>query len=235
MEKAIEYLRKTGAAKAEKKSGRAVKEGLIAAHIDSKLGALVEVLCETDFVAKNEKFRDFMRELAKMAAESQKDGDITDDIKIKANEKLTQMIAVIGENMQISRAIRWQSKNGLCAAYLHMGGKIAVMIEAEGVTEANILNDVCMHIAAFTPKYIAPENVPADVIAKEKEIAASQLGNKPPQILEKILEGKISKWYSEVCLMKQPWIRDDKISTEKAVPGLTVKRFIRWQVGESLS
>ncbi|HOK05059.1 MAG TPA: translation elongation factor Ts [Victivallales bacterium] len=235
MEKAIEYLRKTGAAKAEKKSGRAVKEGLIAAHIDSKVGALVEVLCETDFVAKNEKFRDFIRELAKTAAEIQKEGDVTNDIRIKAGEKLTQMIAVIGENMQISRAIRWESRNGLCSAYLHMGGKIAVMIEAEGVTNPTILNDVCMHIAAFTPKYIVPEDIPSDIIAKEKEIAKSQLGNKPPQILEKILDGKISKWYSEVCLMKQPWIRDDKISTEKAVPGLKVRRFVRWHVGESVT
>lgn len=233
MEKAIEHLRKSGAAKAEKKSGRSVKEGLIAAHMDGATGVLAEVLCETDFVAKNEKFREFIRELAKSGASTAADGDISAEIKAKGAERLTQMIAVIGENMQIGRAIRWKSAAGVCAAYLHMGGKIAVMIDAEGAKDATALNDVCMHIAAFSPKYVGPEDVPADIIAKEKEIASSQLGNKPPQILEKILEGKINKWFSEVCLMKQPWIRDDKVSTEKANPGLKVKRFVRWQVGEA--
>lgn len=235
IEKAIEYLRKSGAVKAEKKSGRTVKEGLISAHIDGKIGALVEVLCETDFVAKNDKFIDFIKELSKNASTISKDGDISEEVKAIGKEKLTQMIATVGENMQISRAVRWKSQNGICAAYLHMGGKIAVMIEAEGCYNKATLNDVCMHIAAFSPKYISPENIPADIIAKEKEIAASQLGNKPPQILEKILEGKIAKWYSEVCLMKQPWIRDDKVSTEKANPGLKIKRFIRWQIGECAS
>ncbi|HPN85301.1 MAG TPA: translation elongation factor Ts [Victivallales bacterium] len=233
IEKAVEYLRKTGVTKAEKKSGRSVKEGLIASFIDGNTGTLVEVLCETDFVAKNEKFRDFIKSLAKDAASVTTDGDVGAQLKSIGNDRLTQMIAVIGENMQIGRALKWKSQNGVCAAYLHMGGKIAVMIEAEGGKDTTALNDVCMHIAAFSPKYVAPENIPADIVAKEKEIAASQIGNKPPQILEKILDGKLNKWFSEVCLMKQPWIRDDKVSTEKANPGLKVKRFVRWQVGES--
>jgi elongation factor Ts len=129
--------------------------------------------------------------------------------------------------------MKWESASGACAAYLHMGGKIAVMIDAEGCADQAVLNDVCMHIAAFNPQYIAPENIPADVIAKEKEIAASQIGNKPPEIMEKIVSGKLNKWFAEVCLMKQPWIRDDKLSTEKANPALKVKRFARWHVGEN--
>jgi elongation factor Ts len=235
MEKAVEYLRKTGITKAEKKSGRTVKEGLIAAFIEGKTGALAEILCETDFVAKNEKFKDYLKKLAQIAAKSQSQGDHTAEIKAKETESLSQFVAVIGENMQISRTLKWESSSGICAAYLHMGGKIAVMIDAEGVSNPQALNDVCMHIAAFSPKYINPENVPADIINKEKEIAASQIpGNKPPEILEKIVSGKINKWFSEVCLMKQPWIRDDKISTEKANPGLKINRFVRWQVGETL-
>jgi elongation factor Ts len=233
IEKAIEYLRKTGVTKAEKKSGRTVKEGLIAAFIDGGTGSLAEVLCETDFVAKNDKFKEFIKTLAKNGASIAKDGDISSELKAIGAEKLTQLIAVVGENMQIARAIKWKSENGICATYLHMGGKIAVMIEAEGGKDLTVLNDVCMHIAAFSPKFIGPEEIPADVIAKEKEIAASQLGNKPPQILEKIIEGKLNKWFSEVCLMKQAWIRDDKLSTEKANPGLKVRRFVRWQVGET--
>jgi elongation factor Ts len=116
-----------------------------------------------------------------------------------------------------------------------MGGKIGVMLDAEGTSlDQTALNDICMHIAAFKPQYLNPESVPADVIAKEKEIAAAQLGDKPAAMLEKILAGKISKWYTEVCLTKQPWLRDDKVSVEKANSGVTIKRFIRWEVGEEI-
>ena len=108
------------------------------------------------------------------------------------------------------------------------------MIQIEGDADEATLNDVCMHIAAFKPAYTTPDEIPADVIAKEREIAAGQVEGKPAEIIEKIVDGKINKWYKEVCLMQQPWIRDDKQSVEKANPGLVVKRFVRWEIGEEL-
>jgi elongation factor Ts len=143
------------------------------------------------------------------------------------------MIAKIGENMQLRRAVRWVSE-GKCASYLHMGGRIGVMVDVEGDVDDEALSSLCMHIAAFKPDYISPEDIPAEVIEKEKEIAAGQVAGKPADIIDKIVMGKINKWYNEVCLMKQPWIRDDKQSVEKANPGMKVKQFIRWEIGEEL-
>ena len=234
IDKAVEILRKSGAAKAEKKASRTVKEGIISSCISGNKGCLVEVLCETDFVAKNEKFREFVKGIANNTISIDGDGDVLAKVVEKEKESLTQNIAVTGENMQIRRAIKWDSK-GACAIYLHMGGKIGVMIDAEGtISNPAALNDICMHIAAFKPQYLNPESIPADVIAKEKEIAAAQLGDKPAAMLEKILTGKISKWYTEVCLTKQPWLRDDKVSVEKANAGVVIKRFLRWEVGEEI-
>lgn len=234
MEKAIDVLRKSGIAKAEKKASRTVKEGLISSCISGNVGTLVEILCETDFVSKNEKFRDFVKVISANTVKIAGEGDVIAKVLEKEKDALTQNIAVTGENMQIRRAVRWESK-GVCATYLHMGGKIGVLIDVEGnVSNTAALNDICMHIAAFKPQYLNPESIPADVIAKEKEIAAAQLGDKPAAMLEKILGGKISKWYTEVCLTKQPWIRDDKVSVEKANPGVVIKRFLRWEVGEEI-
>ncbi len=234
MEKAVDILRKSGAAKAEKRASKTVKEGIIASCISGSNGTLVEVLCETDFVAKNEKFREFVKVIANNTITIPGDGDVIAKVLEKEKDALTQNIAVTGENMQIRRAVKWESK-GACAIYLHMGGKIGVMIDAEGNTANQAaLNDICMHIAAFKPQYLNPESIPADVIAKEKEIAAAQLGDKPAAMLEKILAGKINKWYTEVCLTKQPWLRDDKTSVEKANAGVVIKRYIRWEVGEAI-
>ncbi|HBC85849.1 MAG TPA: elongation factor Ts [Lentisphaeria bacterium] len=234
MENAVDILRKSGAAKAEKKASRTVKEGIISSCISGNKGTLVEVLCETDFVAKNEKFREFVKGIASNTANIPGDGDVIAKVVEKEKEALTQNIAVTGENMQIRRAVKWESK-GTCAMYLHMGGKIGVMIDVEGnISNTAALNDICMHIAAFKPQYLNPESIPADIITKEKEIAAAQLGDKPAAMLEKILLGKINKWYTEVCLTKQPWLRDDKQSVEKANPGVVIKRFLRWEVGEEI-
>ena len=124
--------------------------------------------------------------------------------------------------------------SGQLGAYLHMGGKIGVMVDVEGPADKALLSDICMHIAAFSPQYVAPDRVPAQIVAKEKEIAAAQVEGKPANMVEKIGVGKIAKWYTEVCLLQQPWIRDDKTSLAKVAPQITVKRFVRWQVGEAL-
>lgn len=233
MEKAVDILRKAGMAKAEKKSGRATKQGKIVTFIDGKVGVMIEALCETDFVATNEKFIDYVDGVVKRAAEISQEGDISEQVAEAEKASLTEQIAKIGENMQLRRAVRWES-NGQCASYLHMGGRIGVLVDVEGDCDESALNDLCMHIAAFKPDFVSPESIPAEVTEKEKEIAAGQVAGKPAEIIEKIVMGKISKWHKEVCLMQQPWIRDDKVSVAKANPGLTVKRFLRWEIGEEL-
>ena len=233
MEKAVDILRKSGMAKAAKKSGRGVKEGKVGSKIDGKVGAMVEVLCETDFVATNDKFKDYVESTVAKVAGLGADGDISAEVAESEKEGLTAMIATIGENMAIRRAVRWESA-GKCASYLHMGGRIGVLVDVEGCDDDAVLTDLCMHIAAFKPSYVAPEDIPAELDAKEREIAAGQVEGKPAEIIDKIVNGKIAKWYNEVCLMKQPWVRDDKQSVEKANPGMVVKRFLRWEVGEEI-
>jgi len=233
VEDAIDNLRKAGIAKAEKKSGRATKEGRIVSSVSGNTGVLLEALCETDFVNKNEKFIEYVDNVLARVSEMPEEGDVTEAVAEMEKDNLTDLIAKIGENMQLRRAVRWISK-GTCASYLHMGGRIGVMIDVEGDATEEALNDICMHIAAFKPEYVNPEEMPEKVMAKEKEIAAGQVEGKPAEIIDKIVMGKISKWYNEVCLTKQPWIRDDKQSVEKANPGVTIKRFLRWELGEEL-
>jgi len=234
MSAAVDVLRKSGIAKAEKKSGRTTKEGKIISTINGGTGVLVEALCETDFVATNDKFIEYVNGVAEKVVNMSDEGDLSKAVAEMEKDSLTELIATIGENMQLRRALRWESK-GKCASYLHMGGKIGVMVDVEGdLPDEEILSSLCMHIAAFKPDYVSPEDIPAETIAKEKEIAAGQVEGKPAEIIDKIVIGKINKWYKEVCLLKQPWIRDDKQSVEKANPGLTIKRFVRWEIGEEL-
>jgi len=138
--------------------------------------------------------------------------------------------------MQIRRAVRFNgSADSKFFGYHHMDGRVSVLVEVEGDADAELLKDICMHIAAFSPRYISQDQVPADVVAKEKEIAAAadpKLKDKPAAMLDKILAGKINRFFSEVCLMNQPWIRDDKSTLAKLQPKLKIKRFVRWMVGE---
>ncbi len=231
---ALDVLRKSGIAKAEKKSGRATKEGKIVSSISGTTGVLIEALCETDFVATNDIFIEYVDGVAAKVADMPNNGDLSVEVAEMEKDALTDLIAKIGENMQIRRALRWESK-GKCASYLHMGGRIGVMVDVEGdIPDEETLNALCMHIAAFKPDYISPEDISDEVIAKEKEIAAGQVAGKPAEIMDKIVTGKINKWYTEVCLTRQPWIKDDKQSVEKANSGLIIKRFVRWEIGEEL-
>ncbi len=233
-EKAIDYLRKSGMAKAEKKAGRAVKEGRITAMVGENSAVMLEVLCETDFVASNEVFNDYIKNLAERLLDFDAEGDISQAVQEAEKAALTELIAKIGENMQIRRVVRWKP-TGKCASYLHMGGRIGVLVDVSGIDDDEVLSDICMHIAAFNPLYIKPEDIPEKDIEKEKEIAGEQVGgNKPPEIMEKIVTGKLRKWYSEICLMNQPWLRDDKTSLAKLYPDASVKAFLRWMIGEEL-
>ena len=229
LSEAVDVLRKSGIAKAEKKSGRTAKEGVIATRITDNGGAVIELLCETDFVAINDKFRAYADEILDKVIALDCDGDVSEKINEMEKENLISMIGTIGENMQIRRAARW---NGNCASYIHGGGRIGVMIEFEG--DVTPTADICMHIAAFNPQYLCSKCIPEAIVAKEKEIHAAQLVGKPENMIDKIIIGKLAKWHKEVCLNDQPWVRDDKVSTSKANPNTKVKRFIRWQVGEGI-
>lgn len=234
MDQAVDVLRKAGITKAAKKVGRSAKEGRVLVSTTDGVAASVELLCETDFVAKTSDFQEFGAALVeRVVTNYDGDGDVSETVAAGENDALVQLIGKIGENMQIRRAARWQS-GGSFGSYLHMGGKIGVLVDVEGEENEAFLRDICMHIAAFNPKFVSQHDVPGDVIDKEKEIAAAQVEGKPANIIDKIVIGKINKWYSEVCLSKQAWIRDDKSCLAKVAPDLQVKRFLRWQVGEEL-
>ena len=239
MNAAVEYLRKSGITKAEKRSDRQTKEGRVYVAADGNKAVIIEVNSETDFVAKNEKFGDYVKEAAKrILAGTSGDGDITEKAQEIEATNLKELSGVIGENMQLRRAVRVESATQL-GSYIHLGGKISVVVEIEGELPAEVtLESICMHVTAFNPPYICPATIPAEAIAKEKEIAMALLDNdpatakKPAEMKEKIVMGKISKWYKDVCLIEQPWILDEKTTLGKIAPKLTVKRFVRWEVGK---
>ena len=224
MEKAIELLRERGIAKAAKKSGRVAAEGLVEAYIseDGKVGAIVEVNSETDFVAKNEEFKTFVKNVAKQVVEKNPK-DVEDLLNQEAtfeagktvNEALVGKIATIGENLSIRRFARFES-NGLLESYIHGDGKIAVLINmAKGDKE--VAKDLCMQIAAARPEYLNEQSVPAERVEKEKEILKVQTMNegKPEAIAEKIVQGRIRKFFEEICLVDQIFVKDSNMKVSE--------------------
>lgn len=232
-EAAYDELRKSGIAKAEKRAGRSTKEGKVFVSVKDGKTAVVEVLCETDFVSKNDKFNAFASAIVERVVEYDADGDVSEKARELEKDEVIGMISTIGENMQLRRAAKWTTSDKV-GTYLHMGGRIGVMVEVAGEIADDILADLCMHIAAFNPQFINAEDIPAEMIEKEKEIATAQLAGKPENIIEKILVGKLNKWYGEICVSRQPWLKDDKSCFAKVAPKAQIKRFIRWQVGEEL-
>ena len=245
MEKAIELLRERGIAKAAKKSGRIAAEGLVDAYIseDGKIGAVVEVNSETDFVAKNEEFKNFVMSVAKQVVEKNPK-DVEEllaqesiDVPEKTvNEVLIDKIATIGENMSIRRFARFESQ-GLVEKYIHGEGKIAVLVNmSKGSKE--VAKDICMQIAAARPEYLNEQSVPAERIAKEKEILKAQTMNegKPEAIAEKIVEGRIGKFFGEICLVDQVYVKDPnkKVSQLLKETDSEVVEFARFEKGEGI-
>ena len=244
-EKAIELLRERGIAKAAKKSDRIAAEGLVTTYVtaDQKVGAVVEVNAETDFVAKNEEFRNFVADIAKQVAE--KNPATVEELLAQTSmvetdktiqDVLTNKIATIGENMSIRRFERFES-NGLVESYIHGDGKIGVLVEMEnGNTE--LAKDVCMQIAAARPEYLDREAVPADRVAHEMEILKAQAVNegKPEAVAEKIVQGRINKFYGEICLVEQEFVKDPDQTVGKLVEakGAKIVRFARFEKGEGL-
>jgi elongation factor Ts len=231
---AVDFLRKSGAVKAAKKAGRSTNEGRISTLVQDNVAVVAEILCETDFVAKNDRFIEFCDSVTAAAAALDGEGCKSAEIKTQMEASMPALINQIGENIQINRVMRW-TPTGTVESYIHAGGKIGVLVDVEGDSDAEYLKSLCMHIAAYSPQFVSPDDIPQEAVDKEKEIAAAQpeLQGKPPEMLEKILIGKINKWYKDVCLTKQAWVRDDKIAVEKANPNATIRRFARWSVGES--
>ncbi|RRD39796.1 elongation factor Ts [Leptotrichia sp. OH3620_COT-345] len=244
IEKAIDWLREKGIAKAAKKSGRIAAEGLVfgAVSADRKKGAILEFNSETDFVAKNDEFKSFGEKLVELSLTH----DVTSEDELKALELegkkiedvLTELIAKIGENMNIRR-LKLVKTDGFVETYIHLGGKIGVLVNMTGeATSENIekARGVAMHIAAMDPKYLDSNQVTAEDLEREKEIARHQLEQegKPANIVEKILEGKMRKFYEENCLVNQKYVRDDSLTIEKFVAPLSIVSFDRFKVGEGI-
>lgn len=264
-EKAIEILRERGLATAAKKAGRIASEGLVVAYVapDAKVGSLVEVNCETDFVARNEEFQEFTNQLAAAVATTELanpigEGDALLDLKLAggatAGEGLTALIAKIGENMAVRRYARFAVENaGRVEAYVHGGGRIGVLVEAASNSDAvaaseafqGAVRDVAMQVAAARPEYVRREDVAADVVEREMTIYRAQAANegKPAQILDKIAQGKLEKYYKETCLTEQLFIKDtdrsvDAMLKERAKEAggeISLVRFARFERGEGLA
>jgi elongation factor Ts len=244
MEKAAELLRERGIAKAAKKSGRVAAEGLVCSYVseDKKIGAIVEVNAETDFVAKNEEFRAFVADIAEIVAKTNP-ADVEAllaekymDTDKTVKETLTDKIATIGENMTIRRFARFATE-GLVESYIHGDGKIAVLVELSKGDSA-LAKDVCMQIAAAKPEYLNREEVPAEAVNKEMEILKVQAMNegKPAEIAEKMVQGRIQKFYKEICLAEQAFIKDGDLSVAKYVAnnGGEILKMVRYEVGEGM-
>ena len=243
LEKAAELLRERGIAKAAKKSGRVAAEGMVEAYIaeDGKVGAVVEVNSETDFVAKNEEFRTFVMDVAKQVVvnnpatveELLAQPSLTVEGKT-VNEVLIDKIATIGENMSIRRFARFESE-GLVEKYIHGDGKIAVLVN---MTNANkeLAKDVCMQIAAAKPEFLDRNSVPAERVEKEKEILKAQTMNegKAEAIAEKIVMGRINKFYEEICLVDQAFVKDPSMKVSQVLKDAKVVEFARFEKGEGI-
>ena len=245
MEKAIELLRERGIAKAAKKSGRVAAEGLVECYIseDGKVGAVVEVNSETDFVAKNEEFKTFVMNVAKQVVETNpKDVEelLAQEAKFEAgktvNEALVGKIATIGENLSIRRFARFESK-GLLEKYIHGDGKIAVLINMTAGSK-ELAKDLCMQIAAARPEFVKREEVPQERVDKEMEILKVQAMNegKPEAIAEKIVQGRVGKFYEEICLVDQVFVKDSskKVSDLLKEKNAEVVEFARFEKGEGI-
>ena len=245
MDKAAELLRERGITKAAKKSDRIAAEGLVYCYVsdDKKVGVVLEVNAETDFVAKNDEFRKFVADTAKQIATTNpanveallEEASLEDSSKT-VKDILTDKIATIGENMSVRRFERFES-TGLVQSYIHGDGKIGVLVDFPKGTE-EVAKDVCMQIAAARPEYLNRESVPQDVVEHEMGIFKAQAMNegKPAEIAEKMVQGRIGKFYGEICLVEQAFVKDPDIKVQKLLDNNSaeIARFARFEKGEGL-
>ncbi len=248
-DKAVDFLREKGLATAQKKAGRIASEGLVDILVDGNIGAMVEVNSETDFVAKNAEFQTFVKNVARQViainpadTEALLASKFIDDESVTIKDMLTEKIAKIGENMNVRRFARFE---GNVVGYVHMAGRIGVMVKFDGeMTDAakEAAKDAAMQIAALNPLYLSKDTVPAEDVEKEKSIIIAQIkedpknASKPDQIIEKMVGGKINKFYEQNCLLQQAFVKDDSITVEKhlAANGIKLVDFVRFEKGEGL-
>jgi elongation factor Ts len=251
-EEATTILRKRGLASAAKKAGRTAREGLIGHWLapDHSAGILVEVNCESDFVARTDEFQ---RLVADVLAEIEKRGDSADDAWLQdpngpIRKRVAEAIGRLGENISVPRFVRYAG-GGYVGQYIHLGGKIGVQVELSGVTGAirdrdelqTLVKEIAMQIAAASPTYVSRAMVPADVVEKERAIYRAQIAGKPPAVVEKIVEGKLGSFYKQVVLLDQESIRDPKTTVAEVIAAanralgaaVAVTRFARLRVGEA--
>jgi elongation factor Ts len=232
MEAAIENLRKSSGMKAAKKAGRIASDGLLSIKVDGATGVIVEVNCETDFAARDENFIAFV----KTVTDKVFDLGETDVEALGLETERENLVQKIGENISIRRAQVFKDE-GTVVEYLHTNGRIGVMLSMEGGSE-DLGKDVAMHIAAMNPTVVSSEDAPADLVAKEREIytAQAQDSGKPPEIVEKMIDGRIRKYLAEISLMEQAFVKDSdtKIGALLKKEGAVVNRFVRYEVGEGI-
>jgi len=246
MERAIELLRERGIAKAAKKSDRIAAEGLVLGYVseDKKVGAVVEVNSETDFVAQNEEFKNFVQVIAEQVAiknprdvEDLLEQESIKEVGKKVSEVLIDKVAKIGEKLSIRRFTRFETTDGLIEKYIHGDGKIAVLLNIKGGNET-LAKDICMQIAAAKPEYLNREAVPQERLDKEMEILKAQAMNegKPEAIAEKIVLGRVGKFYSEICLVEQEFVKNPDTKVEELLKSnnAEVIEFARLEKGEGI-
>ena len=243
MEKAIDYLRENGIAKAAKKADRVAAEGLTYILSNDQAAVILEVNSETDFVAKNDHFKTLIQNLAKhILTEKPNRVEAAAKQKMESGETVAEYInnaiSTIGEKISLRRfTLVEKSANETFGTYLHMGGRIGVLTVLEGGTE-EVAKDVAMHIAAVNPKYVSRDQVQADEIEREREVLTQQALNegKPENIVEKMVTGRINKFYEEICLIEQAFVKnpDEKVGQVVSKAGATVKMFVRYEVGEGI-
>ena len=238
MEKAMEFLRQKGIASADKKQNRIAAEGLVATYIENGVGAIVEVNCETDFVAKNEDFKSFVNGLAKHIATTKPadmdalNASVCACCNMKIEDAVKEKIATIGEKISIRR---FEVLEGELATYVH-NSKIGVLISATAQDET-LLKDVALHIASSAPEFVSRAQIPASVIDEETriEMGKEDLANKPENIRAKIVEGRVNKLMAQKCLLEQPFVKNPDQTVEALLAGkLEIKSFVRWTLGEGL-
>ncbi|MGH0035361.1 MAG: translation elongation factor Ts [Myxococcota bacterium] len=244
-EKAMELLRERGLAKAGKRAGRATSEGTIGIAIDGSTAGMVELGCETDFVAKTDAFQALAAEVAAVVAAT--DGATTPDAALAAKlgdgtvgDKVTATISTVGENIELKRVGRIAVDGGVAGGYVHMGGKLGVIVGLAGSGTDALAKDVAMHVAAHdpTPIAVAREDMPADVVEKERELLKREAlqSGKPEKVIDKIVDGRINKFYAENCLLEQGFVKDPDQTVgalvEAAGDGIRVTSFTRFKLGE---
>lgn len=257
MDKAIELLREKGLAAAAKKAGRVAAEGLVVTYLsdDKQSGAIVEVNCETDFVSANDEFVLLANNVAKMAVTT-KANDVEellnekyiDDNNMTLKEALTTLIAKLGENMNVRRFTKYNVENGMVQSYIHGGGRIGVLVELSCEKESDVLldlsKDICMQIAAANPLFLNEDQVDSKTLDSEREIYRVQALNegKPEKIVDKMVEGRITKYLKEVCLVDQVWVKDSDLTISKLLAlkskevgaPITISAFTRFERGEGI-